>query len=121
MAENDWTARARQFLEQDAARLESANTDFELRVAVMDTHAVLESTLRGYLYDVQQIDDALDKSKMSFPAALQALQENTGSSILNSGTAETLLDFNRLRNRVVHDAYTPRQEDAQPGMKIAVE
>jgi hypothetical protein len=121
MAANDWAARARQFLDQDAATLQRANTDLELRVAVMDTHAVLESTLRGYLYDVQQIDGTLDKSKMSFPAAVQVLQEQTGNSILTPGTAGSLLAFNRLRNLVVHDAYTPTSEEVQPGVTLAVE
>jgi hypothetical protein len=121
MAANDWAERARQFLDQDAATLQQANTDLELRVAVIDTHTVLESTLRGYLYDVQQIDGTLDKSKMSFPAAVQALQERTGNSILTPGTAGSLLAFNRLRNLVVHDAYTPTSEEVQPGVRLAVE
>jgi hypothetical protein len=121
MAANDWAARARQFLDEDAARLEAANTDLELRVAAMDTHAVLESTVRGYLYDVQQVDDAFDKSKMSFPAVIQALQEETGSSFLDPGMADALLAFNRMRNLVVHDGYTPTYEELQPHVAAAVE
>ena len=121
MAANDWAARAQQFLDREAGELSSASTDLELRVAVMDTHAVLESTLRGYLYDVQQIDGTLDKSKLSFPAAVQALQERTGNAILDPADTDALLAFNRLRNLVVHDAYTPAFEEVQPGLAVAVE
>src|SRR5512139_2218354 len=121
MAANDWSTRARQFLEEDAARLEAANTDLELRVAAMDTHAVLESTLRGYLYEVQQVDGALDKSQMSFPGVVHALQEKTGDSFLDPGMADTLLAFNRLRNLVVHDGYTPTYEELQPRVAAGVE
>ena len=87
----------------------------------MDTHAVLESTLRGYLYEVQQIDDIFDKSKMSFPAVIQVFQEETGSTILDPGMADALLAFNHMRNLVVHDGYTPTYEEIQPRVAIAVE
>lgn len=121
MAAIDWVARAQQFLDRDAARLKSAKTDIELRVAMIDAHAVLESTLRGYLSDVHNIEGMFDKSKMNFRTVIQLLQQETGDSILNARAAETILAFNRLRNYVAHDGYTPTYEEVQPGVALAVE
>ena len=121
MAATDWVVRAREFLDRDAHRLKSAQTDIELRVAVMDAHAVLESSLRGYLSEIRDIEGIFDKSKMSFRALVQIIQEETGASILNEGMVDSVLAFNRLRNYVVHDGYTPTYEEVQPGITLAVE
>jgi hypothetical protein len=121
MANNDWVTRARKFLNNDFARLKAAKTDLELRVAMIDSHAVLESTLRGYLAEIQGIEDMFDKSKMNFRTVVQVLQEETGDSILNARMAESILAFNRLRNYVVHDGYTPTYEEVQPGVTLAAD
>lgn len=71
MANNDWVTRARKFLNNDFARLKAAKTDLELRVATIDSHAVLESTLRGYLAEIQGIEDMFDKSKINFRTVVQ--------------------------------------------------
>ncbi len=121
MVAMNWIARARQFLDSDVVKLRSAKTDLELRVAMIDAHAVLESTLRGYLSDIQNIEGMFDKSKMNFRTLVQVLQEETGDSILNARVAESVLAFNRLRNYVVHDGYTPTYEEVQPGLALVVQ
>jgi hypothetical protein len=121
MAVIDWTARAQQFLDQKAARAKSANTDSELRLAIMDTHGVLESTLRGYLSNVQHVEGIFDKSSKSFPDIVQILREKTRDSVINAREAELLLAFNRLRNNVIHEEYTPTLNEAQSGLVFAIE
>ena len=49
MNEDDWVRRARQFLSSDLERARGATSENDLRVAIMDTHAALESVFRGYL------------------------------------------------------------------------
>jgi hypothetical protein len=118
MANSNWVARAQHFLDSDIARLKAAKTDIELRVAMMDSHAVLESALRGYMTDILRVTGALDKSKTSFRTVVELLRDETGDSIIDSEMSEALVTFNSLRNHVVHEAYQPSYQDVQSGLNL---
>ena len=105
-------------MNSDIVSLKLAKTDAELHVALTDTHAVLESTMRGYLADVRGIEGVFDKSKLNFPSLVQVLNDETGDSIMDAEMTEAVLAFNSLRNRVVHDAHRPSYDEVNSGVLL---
>jgi hypothetical protein len=118
MTNNDWIVRARQFLNTDARVARAARSEAELRTAVMDTHAALEDVLRGYLTVEYSIVGLGNKSEWNFPSVVNLLREKTGSSVLDVESSRKIMDFNGLRNRVVHDRTIPTYQDVQDGIAL---
>jgi hypothetical protein len=118
MVNNDWNTRARQFLSTEAPTAKAARSEAELRLAVTDTHAALEDVLRGYLTSEYSLEGLGNKSEWNFPSVVNLLREKTGNGVIDPESARKIMDFNGLRNRVVHDRFVPSYADVQDGISI---
>lgn len=103
MVYQDWETKAREFLKTSHANLGSKEDPDKIRMKLIDIHAVLESTLRGYMVDIHNLEEAQDTSLVYFPKLIQSFQDVTGSWVIDAATAERLLFFNNLRNKVTHE------------------
>ncbi len=103
MVYREWETVTREFLKTNSDNLGSMEDPDRIRMKLIDTHAVLESTLRGYLVDIHNLDEVQDTSLVNFPKLIQLTQEVLGNWVLDASTVERLLFYNHLRNKVVHE------------------
>jgi hypothetical protein len=106
----NWVRRARRFLNTDLERARGATSENDLRVAIMDTHAALESVFRGYLCTEHGEQEALDKNSTSFPNLVHLVRQHA-PGLVDEEMAQELLRFNALRNAVVHEQQASTRDD----------
>ena len=88
-------------------------------MALIDTHAALEDVLRRYLGSEHGLREAAEGGEYNFPALIRSLRECAGDKVIDWEMSEHLLNFNALRNRVVHEGYVPSRSQVQEGSEYA--
>jgi membrane protein YdbS with pleckstrin-like domain len=111
-----WRDKASEFLTIQAEQLVKADTDGELRLAMVDVRELIKDVLGGYL---SELDPDFDPRATEFPELVGLVQAKV-PALLDQTAADELKRLNAIRNGVVHRGHIPRWEDVQAFVQLAI-
>ena len=116
MGATTWRDKATNFLAVQAEQVAKADTERELRLAMVDVQALLEDVLGGYL---SQLNPNFDPTATKFPDLVRLARARV-PALLDQTAAEELIRLNAIRNEVVHHGHVPRRGDVQAFVQLAI-
>ena len=116
MRATTWRDKAINFLTTRAEQLVKADTEGELRLAMVDVRELIKDVLGGYL---SQLDPNFDPTTTKFPDLVELVRAMV-PALLDQTAADELVRLNAIRNEVVHRGHIPRREDVQAFVQLVI-
>ncbi len=116
MRATTWRDKATNFLTIQVEQLVKADTEGELRLAMVDVRELIKDVLGGYL---SQLDPDFDPRATKFPDLVQLVRARV-PALLDQTAVDELIRLNAIRNEVVHRSHIPRREDVQAFVQLAI-